>query len=156
MPQDKKNLITKQGFEDLKKEYETLKNVKFPQVIERVSTAREAGDLSENSEYQTAKEEQEFLETRIEEIEEILKNVKVVEDDSSKKDSVKVGSNVTVKADGEEMIFAIVGTTEADPLKGKISEGSPVGAALLGAKVGDTIVVQNQGIKTEYRILKIS
>lgn len=156
MATDKKNLITKEGRESLQKEFDELKNVKMPKVIERVSTAREAGDLSENSEYQSAKEEQEYLEMRLGELEETLKNSHVIGPGTVKgKGIVNIGSIVTVKDDEGEVEYTIVGTSEADPLNGRISVESPVGAALVGKKVGDTVIVQSAGINTSYTIVKV-
>lgn len=146
--------LTKEGFEKLKKEYEHLTNVRRREVTKRIVKAREYGDISENSEYDTAKEEQSFVEGRILELEDILRNAKVI-DKKEKSDEVQIGSTVRVNVDGEEDEFVIVSSVEADPMKGKISDESPVGRALIGAKVGDIVTVSST-IKSTYRILEIN
>jgi transcription elongation factor GreA len=146
--------LTKEGLEKLKKEYEHLTKVRRREVTERIAKAREYGDISENSEYDTAKEEQSFVEGRVLELEEILRNAKVV-DQSQKSSEVQIGSKVRVEVDGEEDEFVIVSPVEADPMQGKISDESPVGTALLGSKVGDVVTVSST-IKSTYKILEIS
>lgn len=146
--------LTKEGSEKLKKEYEHLIQVRRREVTDRIAKAREYGDISENSEYDTAKEEQSFVEGRILELEEILRNATVV-DQSQKSSEVQIGSKVRVEVDREEDEFVIVSPIEADPMQGKISNESPVGTALLGAKVGDVVTVSST-IKSTYKILEIN
>ncbi len=149
----KKNVLTKAGLAKLKEEYEYLVKRKRPQVTERIQRAREFGDLSENSEYDAAREEQSFVEGRIAELEEILSNIEVVE--SERTDFVVIGSKVVVEFDGEIEEFTIVGSLEADPANGKISNESPVGSALLGARIGEVVEVATPIVKVKYKILEI-
>lgn len=151
---DKNDLIiTKEGLNDLKEELRKLLEEKRPEVANRIKDARELGDISENSEYDAAKQEQAFVEGRISELEEILKNAKVTE--TNNKDSVGIGANVTVHIDSTEDTFHIVGAPEADPMKKKISIESPLGSSLMGKKVGDKIEVEAPVGKLTYTILKI-
>ena len=151
---DKNNLyLTKEGLENLKSELKTLVEVKRPEMAKRIKEAREMGDISENSEYDAARQEQSFIEGRIEELEEILKTAKI--SDPKKKDSVDVGCRVTVHIDGDEESFHIVGALEANPLEKKISHESPLGSALVGKKVGDKIEVEAPVGKLIYTVLKI-
>ena len=142
----KKNLLTYVGLKKLEDELHDLKVV-----------AREQGDLSENAEYDAAKDEQRDIEARIEEIEKILKNAEVVVEDEVDVDKINVGCTVTVYDEefDEEMKFSIVGSSEANSLKGKISNESPVGKALIGKKVGDTVNVETQAGEFQYRVLNI-
>ena len=149
-----KVLLTREGLDKLKKEYEHLVNVKRKEVAVRIAKAREYGDISENSEYDTAREEQSFAEGRILELEDIWRNCQVI-DSSVKSDAVQVGSKVCVEVDGEDDEFVIVSSIEADPMQGKISNESPVGKALLGSKVGDVVTISST-IKSTYKVLKIS
>ena len=146
--------LTSEGFEKLKKEYHHLVSEKRKEVSARIAKAREYGDISENSEYDTAREEQSFVEGRIIELEEILRNHKVIET-VGKSGAVQIGSKVKVDVNGEADEFVIVSSVEADPMQGKISNESPVGKALIGAKVGDVVTVAST-IKATYRILEIS
>jgi transcription elongation factor GreA len=152
---DKNNdvYITKEGLENLKKELKTLVEEKRPEMAKRIKEAREMGDISENSEYDAARQEQSFTEGRIEELEEIVKNAKFSQ--PNKKDSVGVGCKVTVHIDGAEESFHIVGALEANPSEKKISHESPLGSALVGKKVGDKIEVDAPVGKLTYTILKI-
>lgn len=149
-----KTYLTQEGLEKLKKEYEHLTKVRRREVTERIAKAREYGDISENSEYDTAKEEQSFVEGRILELEEILRNAAVVEQ-NQKSDEVQIGSKVRVEVDGEEDEFVIVSPVEADPMQGKISHESPVGMALIGSKVGDVVTISST-IRSTYKILEIN
>src|SRR3990172_9705387 len=133
--------ITKQGFISLQGELDTLSNEKRPKLVERLAFARTQGDLAENSDYQNAKDELEFLDGRITEIEEVLKKTVVVHS-NSKSDQVSFGTKVTVKANGKELFFEIVGEWEADPANRRISHTSPLGQALVGKKVGDEVEVE--------------
>jgi transcription elongation factor GreA len=151
---DTKVLLTQEGLQKLKTEYDELVNIKRKEVTEKIARAREFGDLSENSEYDTAREEQSFIEGRIMELEEILSHAKVIEEVPSAAGAVDIGSRVRVHVDGEEDEFVIVSSVEANPMEGRISVESPVGKALLGAKVGDVITVSST-IKATYKVLDI-
>lgn len=146
--------LTKQGFTTLKDELAKLVNEKRPKLVERLSYARSQGDLSENSDYSNAKEELEFLDGRILELEGVLKNAKVV-NGNGKKGSVDVGKKVTLKVNGDKHVYEIVGEWEADPKNKKISPESPLGSALIGKKVGDRIEVEAPAGKVVYQILAI-
>src|SRR5690606_17519181 len=128
----KKFFVTKEGLEELKKELQDLKKVKRPEVLDRVSKAREMGDLSENSEYHAARDELSLIDGRVEELEEIMKNVQIIQEDPSN-GNVKIGSKVNLNINGKkDDIFTIVGEWEADPRNKKISHESPIGKALIG------------------------
>ena len=146
--------LTKLGFENLKKELDELKKVKRPKAVERLAKARAMGDLSENSEYSAAKEELAFVEGRIQEIEEIIKNAQVV-DVVAGKDLVELGSSVTVEINGQKQTFQIVGEFEADPLNKKLSNTSPIGKSLIGKKLGDEVEVEAPAGKMIYKIIDI-
>ena len=156
--EEKKNLLTYAGLKKLEDELHDLKVVKRKEVAGKIKEAREQGDLSENAEYDAAKDEQRDIEARIEELEKLLKNVEVVGQDEVDADTVGIGSRVKlydVEMD-EEVEYTIVGSTEADALNGKISNESPVGAALIGSKVGETIVVETISGDLEFKILEIA
>ncbi len=146
--------LTHEGPENIKAEHEDLIKVKRPAVTQRISRAREFGDLSENSEYDDAKNQQSFIEGRISELEEILKSAKIIQEGSNT-DCVVIGSKVKVEIEGEVDEFTVVGSIEADPLKGKISNESPVGQALLGTRVGETVEVATPIVRAKYKILSI-
>ncbi|QQG42127.1 MAG: transcription elongation factor GreA [Candidatus Woesebacteria bacterium] len=151
-----KNLkLTKQGLETLKKEFTELVEVKRPKLVDRLSNARSQGDLSENSDYQSAKEELEFLDGRIDELDEVLKNATVVAADGKSNSGVGIGTKVTVKVNGKEIVFDIVGEWEADPVNKKISHDSPLGVALLGKNAGDKAEVDAPAGKIQYEILSV-
>lgn len=154
-----KQFLTKKGYEERVALLENLKVVRRKEVAQKLKEAREQGDLSENAEYDAAKDEQRDIEARIEELEKILKNVEVVdmEDDSENLEKVSFGLAVKVKDNefGDEMEFKIVGATEANSLKGKISNESPLGKALIGAKKGDIVSVEAPAGVIEYTILDI-
>ena len=154
---DKKTILTYAGLKALEEELENLKVVKRKEVAAKIKEAREQVDLSENAEYDAAKDEQRDIEARIEEIEKILKNAEVVVEDEVDFDKINIGCSVLVydKEFDEEIQFKIVGSTEANSLQGKISNESPVGQALLGKKVGDEIQVETQAGVMEYKVLKI-
>ena len=158
MAETKKNIMTFAGLRALEDELFDLKVYKRKEVAQKIKEAREQGDLSENAEYDAAKDEQRDIEARIEEIEKILKNAEVVVEDEVDADTVGIGSRVKlydVEMD-EEVEYTIVGSTEADALNGKISNESPVGAALIGSKVGETIVVETISGDLEFKILEIA
>lgn len=144
--------ITKEGKAELEKELKALIDER-PVLAERIATAREFGDLSENEEYSSARKEQNTAESRIAEIQEILKNAKVIR--SRAGSSVTLGSTVKVKTGRKEIIYNIVGPVEADPLSGKISNESPIGKALLGHKVGEVAELKLPKGVTKYHILEI-
>ncbi|MBI3559177.1 transcription elongation factor GreA [Candidatus Gottesmanbacteria bacterium] len=146
-------LVTADGLVSLKKELDELKNHKLPEVISRVAKAREDGDLSENSAYQFGKQEQEFLEGRIEELEEILSKATLIK--AGNGDVVGLGCKVTVSVNGKKQIFDIVGDWEAKPAQMKISGGSPLGKALLGKKIGEKTEVEAPVGKLTYTIIEI-
>src|SRR3990167_3800173 len=145
--------ITAEGLEKLKQELDHLRNVKRKEVTERIAKAREYGDISENSEYDTARDEQSFTEGRILEIESLLKRSEIIEEKHI--DIIQIGSTVTVEIDGEKDTYHIVGTMEAEPESGKISHESPVGKALIGLKVGDEVDVTTPYATLHYRIKAI-
>ena len=156
---EKKNIMTYEGLKALEDELQDLKVNKRKEVAVKIKEAREQGDLSENAEYDAAKDEQRDIELRIEEIDKILKNAEVVVDDEDT-DVNAINIGCTVKLNDiefdEEMEYKIVGSTEADVLSGKISNESPVGAALIGSKVGETIVVETISGDLEFKILEIT
>ena len=155
--EEKKNLLTYAGLKALEEELHDLKVVKRKEVAEKIKEAREQGDLSENAEYDAAKDEQRDIEARIEEIEKILKNAEVIVEDEVDLDKISVGCLVKVYDEEfeEEMEFKIVGSSEANSLQGKISNESPVGKALTGAKVGDEITVEAEAGLMKYKVLGI-
>ena len=157
MADSKKRLLTYAGLKALEDELENLKVVKRKEVAAKIREAREQGDLSENAEYDAAKDEQRDIEARIEELEAILKNVEVVVEDEVDFDKINVGCTIKVFdiTYDEEMEFKIVGSTEANSLQGKISNESPVGKALLGREVGEEVVVETQAGEITYKVLKI-
>lgn len=155
--EEKKNLLTYAGLKALEEELHDLKVVKRKEVAEKIKEAREQGDLSENAEYDAAKDEQRDIEARIEEIEKILKNAEVIVEDEVDLDKISVGCLVKVYDEEfeEEMEFKIVGSSEANSLQGKISNESPVGKALIGAKAGDEITVEAEAGLMKYKVLGI-
>ena len=154
---EKKNILTYAGLKQYEDELQNLKVFRRKEVAQKIKEAREQGDLSENAEYDAAKDEQRDIELRIEELERLLKNAEVVVEDEIDLDKINVGCRVKVYdvEYDEEMEFAIVGSTEANSLENKISNESPVGKALLGKKVGDTVKVETQAGEIEYKVLEI-
>ena len=150
----KKFILTPQGLEEIKKEYEDLVKNKRPDVVARIQTAREFGDLAENSEYDAAKEDQSLVETRISQLEAVLHSSQIIQA-AEKIDFVVIGSTVIVEMNDEVHKFQIVGSMEADPTEKKISNESPVGKAILGLKVGETIEIAVGPVKSKVRILEI-
>ena len=146
--------MTKDGLNALKSELEELVNEKRPKLVERLSNARQQGDLTENSDYANAKEELEFLDGRISELEEVLKNASVVSG-NSRSQGVALGTKVTLKVNGDKHVYEIVGEWEADPAHKKISHESPLGQALVGKKVGEKVEVEAPAGKLTYKILAI-
>ena len=157
MAAEKKNILTYEGLKKLEAELEDLKVVRRKEVADKIKEAREQGDLSENAEYDAAKDEQREIEARIEEIEKILKNADVVVEEDVDVDVINIGCKVKVldMEFDEELELRIVGSTEASSLQGKISNESPVGKALLRHKVGDVVEVETQAGVMEYKILEI-
>ena len=151
----KEMVLTPEGRDELLEELHYLENEKRAEIGERIRVAREFGDISENSEFDDAKNDQAFLESRIAEINQILASATIIEPTRSNK--VNVGCTVTVESNGKEQVYTIVGAAEVDFFSGRISNESPVGAALIGAKKGDIVeVVGPTGVTTEFKVLKIS
>jgi len=154
---EKKRILTYSGLKALEEELQHLKVVKRKQVAEKIKEARGQGDLSENAEYDAAKDEQGEIESRIAEVEIILKNAEVIDEDEVDLSTVSIGCRVRlfdIEFD-EEVDYAIVGSTEADPLKCKISNESPVGAKLIGARQGDVVVTSTPAGTVRFKILEI-
>jgi len=155
MPTTTKNFIlTREGLSQLKGEYEELVKVKRPAIANRIQRAREFGDLSENSEYDAAKEEQSLLEARIVQLEQVLAKTEIIEP-VKKADFVVIGSTVVIEMNDEIHDFTIVGSMEADPASKKISNEAPVGKAVLGLQVGETIEVAVGPVKSKIKVLEI-
>lgn len=147
-------ITTPAGLKKYKDDLAHLKNVKKKEIAEDIQEAKEQGDLSENAAYSAAKDEMEHVERRIDELEQILKNVKVVSKEKNR-DKVVIGSQVKVTSQNQEAEFEIVGSNESDPANGKISNESAVGEALLGKSNGDKVLVNTPSGKVEYNILSI-
>jgi len=151
----KKYLLTQEGLMKLNEELKVLINEKRKEVIERIREAAAHGDLSENADYAQAREEQSFIEGRIQEIEDMVKNAEIITA-STQHSTVTIGSTVKVKTNGAEKTYAIVGSNEANPGEGKISNESLVGKALLGKKAGDKVSVTTPAGDVEYEIVSIN
>ena len=151
-----KTYMTKEGFEDMQKELEYLQTTKRPEVIEALKEARALGDLSENAEYDAAREEQAKVEHRIQELELMLENAKLIEEVST--DAVSIGSKVTIEYvdDDDTEVYSIVGTTQADPFENKISNESPIAKAIMGKKVGEVATVICDAGNYDVKILEIA
>jgi transcription elongation factor GreA len=152
------NFLTKDGFQKLQDELEYLRTAKRQEVANRLHEAMEGGELIENAEYEAAKNEQAFVEGRIQELDALLASAKIIEDNGTKKksDGVQLGSKVTIKEGNfESETFTVVGMAEANPREGKISNESPIGKAILGHKVGETVKVETPGGTYNVKILKI-
>ena len=154
---DKKNILTYEGLKRYEDELQNLKVFKRKEVAQKIKEAREQGDLSENAEYDAAKDEQRDIELRIEELEKLLKNAEVVVEDEIDLDKINIGCKVKVydMDEDEEMEFKIVGSTEANSLQNKISNESPVGQALIGRKAGDIVDVETQSGVIQHNVLEI-
>ncbi len=146
--------LTKERLEELKQELEHLKKERCSEIAERLKKAKEYGDLSENSEYVEAKDEQALVKARIVELDGIIKNAEIIHK-SRQKDIVKIGSTVAIEKDGQETLYTIVGSSEARPEEGRISNESPMGSELLGRKVGDIVAIQTPKGVSEYKLLRI-
>jgi transcription elongation factor GreA len=153
MGSDDKIQLTREGLESLKAELSELRDVKRPAVVERLSNARSQGDLTENSDYHNAKEELEFLDGRISQLEEVLQKAVVVERGNNSE--VSLGAKVTLLVGGKNVVYEVVGEWEADPVKKKISHSSPLGKSLIGKKVGDKVEVEAPAGKVVYEILSV-
>ena len=155
--EEKKNILTREGLKRYEDELHELKVIRRKEVAQKIKEAREQGDLSENAEYDAAKDEQRDIEARIEDLEKILKNVEVVDEEDVTADHIMIGSKVRIYdiEFDEELSYKIVGSTEANSIKGKISNESPVGRALLGAVVGDTVTVHTPAGESAYKVLMI-
>ena len=154
---EKKNILTYAGLKQREDELQDLKVNRRKEIAQKIKEAREQGDLSENAEYDAAKDEHRDIEARIEQLENLLKNVEVVVEDEIDLESISVGCKVKVMdlEYDEEMEFTIVGSTESNSLQNKISNESPVGRELLGKKVGDIVAIDTQAGKMEYEVLEI-
>src|SRR5574341_269162 len=150
--------MTREGFEGLEAELDNLKLVKRAEIVERIKIARSYGDLSENSEYEAAKDEQAFVEGRIATVETMIRNAEIVDNAGVKSNEVALGKTVTFVEVGEDEkeTYKIVGSAEADPFNGKISNESPIAAALIGRKTGDTVMIPLPVGEMEVKIVKVS
>lgn len=150
--------LTQEGYDEIVRDLKELEDVKLPEVIQRVELARSYGDLSENAEYHSAKEDQELTETRIMELQTVLQNAVIVKS-SSKTATIGIGCTVTVSIKRgktvKKQVFIIVGEFEADPNAGKISSASPIGVALVGKKKGDVVKVETPAGEVEYTIVEV-
>lgn len=153
---EKLHYMTAEGKAKLEQELDYLKTEKRKEVVERIKIARGFGDLSENSEYDAAKDEQAFVESRIQQLEQMIRNSVIIEDDEST-DVVKIGKSVTFKElpDGEEETYQIVGSAESDPFAGKISNDSPMAKGLIGLSVGEEVSVSTPGGDIRVKILSV-
>jgi len=151
------NFLTKEGYQKLQDELDYLRTAKRQEVANRLHEAMEGGELIENAEYEAAKNEQAFVEGRIQELDLLLATAKIIEDNGKKKgDVVHLGSKVTIKEGNfEAETFSIVGAAEANPREGKISNESPIGKAILNRKVGETVKVETPGGTYNVKILKV-
>ncbi|EMR05864.1 Transcript cleavage factor greA [Bhargavaea cecembensis DSE10] len=156
MSTEKKFPMTQAGKEKLIEELDYLKTVKRKEVVERIKVARSFGDLSENSEYDSAKEDQAFIEGRISTLESMIRNAEIIEDNGDD-DRVQLGKTVTFREmDGDEETYTIVGSAEADPFEGRISNDSPIAKGLLGRTVGDRVKIMTPGGEMDVEIVSIS
>jgi transcription elongation factor GreA len=157
MSDEKKHYMTLEGKQKLENELEYLKTEKRKEVVERIKVARSFGDLSENSEYDAAKDEQAFVEARIAQLEKMVRNAVIIEDNKDSSGTVSIGKSVRFLElpDGDEETYMIVGSAEADPFEGKISNDSPMAKSLLGKKPGDEVNVHTPGGDISVRILEV-
>lgn len=158
MVETKKHILTSKGMQALEDELQELKVVKRKEIAQKIKEAREQGDLSENAEYDAAKDEQRSIEAKIEELEKIIRNAEVIDESAFDKDTVSIGSTVRFYDEEfeEELEYRIVGSTESDIMKGLISNESPLGKALVGAKIGQEVEVESAEGIARYRVLEIS
>ena len=157
MAVEKSYYMTHEGKEKLEKELLFLKTERRQEVVERIKVARDFGDLSENSEYDAAKDEQAFVESRIAQVEKMIRNAVIIENDNQNPNMVSLGKSVTFieLPDGEEETYTIVGSAEADPFEGKISNDSPMAKSLLGHEIGEEVAVTTPGGDVQVKILKV-
>ena len=155
--EEKKNILTYEGLKKLEDELQDLKVVRRKEIAEKIKEAREQGDLSENAECDAAKDEQRDIEARIEQIEKILKNAEVVLEEEIDLDKINIGCNVRVLdlEYNEEEEYKLVGSSEASSLQNKISNESPIGRALIGARIGDVVTVEAPAGEIKYKVLSI-
>ena len=158
MVESKKHILTSKGMKALEDELQDLKVVKRKEIAQKIKEAREQGDLSENAEYDAAKDEQRSIEAKIEELEKIIRNAEVIDESAFDKDTVSIGSTVKFYDEefDEELEYRIVGSTESDIMKGLISNESPLGTALVGSKIGQEIEVESADGISRYKVLEIS
>ena len=149
--------MTLEGKEKLEQELEELKTIKRNEIVERIKIARSFGDLSENSEYESAKDEQAFVEGRITTLENMIRFAEIIDNDGVDQDEVSIGKTVTFQElpDGEEEEYTIVGSAEADPFSGKISNDSPIAQALIGKQLGDQVIIATPGGDMTVKITKV-
>ena len=155
MSHGKLQYFTVKGLEDLKKEFEELKDTKIPDIANLIDEAKQQGDLSENAEYQQAKEEMAWAQGRLQELRYLLDNAQLMDSAQKTQSTVVVGSTISIKNNTTTKSYTIVGPREANPLEGKISNESPLGESFLGHKVGDKVVVNTPAGKQTYEILEI-
>jgi transcription elongation factor GreA len=147
--------LTKEGLENLKKEYQQLVEIRRPQAVVRMASSRKVGDLTEESEYTQAKQELDFIDGRISELDDVINKAIIIDENHGNCPEVKLGCRVTVQAGKDEYIFHLVGEWEADPAEAKISHQSPLGQSLLGKKIGNKVEVKAPAGKIVYTIIKI-
>lgn len=157
MSVEKATFLTREGLQKLEEELDHLKSTKRREVAERIKIAVSYGDLSENSEYDAAKDEQAFVESRIVQLEKMMRNVRIIDPGSEDKSTITIGSTIKISEvpDGDVETYTIVGTTESDPNDGKISNESPLGSALIGRSVGETVNINTPGGQLEFKIIEI-
>jgi len=149
--------MTQEGKDKLEKELEVLKTVRRQEVVQRIKVARDFGDLSENSEYDAAKDEQAFVEARIAQVENMIRNAEIIENDQADPNMVRLGKTVTFQElpDGDEETYTIVGSAEADPFEGKISNESPIAKSLIGSEVGQEVTAPTPAGDIRVKIIKV-
>ncbi|MFC0522517.1 transcription elongation factor GreA [Pontibacillus salicampi] len=157
MSEEKNYYMTEEGKQKLEDELHYLKTEKRQEVVERIKIARGFGDLSENSEYDAAKDEQAFVESRISHVENMIRNAVIIENDTGNSNEVQLGKSVTFQElpEGDEETYTIVGSAEADPFEGKISNESPMAKSLIGHEIGEQVTVATPGGDIEVKIIKV-
>ncbi|AIM24594.1 transcription elongation factor GreA [Melissococcus plutonius] len=150
--------MTQEGKEKLEQELEELKTIKRKEIVERIKIARSFGDLSENSEYESAKDEQAFVEGRITTLENMIRFAQIIDNDGVDEDEISIGKTVvfTELPDGEEEEYTIVGSAEADPFSGKISNDSPIAQALIGKHLGEEVIIETPGGDMKVKVIRVS
>ncbi|WP_028783298.1 transcription elongation factor GreA [Thalassobacillus devorans] len=157
MAEEKSYYMTQEGKEKLENELHYLKTERRQEVVERIKVARDFGDLSENSEYDSAKDEQAFVEARISQVENMIRNAVIIENDNQNPNMVSLGKSVTFQElpEGDEEKYTIVGSAEADPFEGKISNDSPMAKSLIGHEIGEQVTVMTPGGEIEVKIVSV-